>query len=265
MKYSEHDKQVPKVVLGTLDELYPYNDKLQVVRVLLGQKYYDIHLGAVTFEVPSPKYHLVMVVITNAVLSSEGFTSNSEQYSRAPGTSDDQGRPSTVSMASAFLIDKNQKVSASNPKTASAAFSIQDTNMADPDRIRVSITPSNSRDYTNYELEPGDRRNSNIGIFSNDSTVMIKSPGGAITIGKEGIHFSGNVYWDHHKHGHDIMVDNPLNGFIPETIVTPFTVGYIPNFATFMALADAGHTVVSVSDKISKSNNLIKKISGGIT
>lgn len=255
----EEDGFSLKTMLCQLDTVNWYNDKLQVVRVKISNRLYDIKLGSVVFEYPNPLYHYILVTLTENILRTEGFLSSDERYRFKPGMFDDTSI-AKLSSAQAFLLDKNQKISTTRTRGTSASFAIEDSDLSDENKLRVSITPSSTRPYTNTDKEEYDPRSSNIGIFMNQDTIYIKSAGGAILIGKEGIHFGGNVHWEASKHSRDIMVDNPLAGFIPDTIVTPFTVAYLPNFANILNLAQTGQNILKVTEKINKVNNILEGI-----
>lgn len=233
-----------------------YNDKHKIVRILFKANSYDFHLGSNFSYVPNPKKHYILLLTLENVIDNNGL--EPRRLELLPGINDEQGNLAEISLGMAFLIDKNQTLSTTNLQNGSTGFSIENANLYDLDVIDGSITPQRTKDYTNNDSEQSDPNSDNIGIFWNNQVVMIKSRGGSITLGDEGVHLGGNIFWESSTHSKDIMIDNSFHSLIPQTIPTALiTMPQIPNFAKFVQIANAGQKFLSIVEKTSKATKII--------
>lgn len=232
-----------------------YSDSLQVIRIKHNNRYIDVHLGSHSYEIPNSNKHLVLLLCSEKFIESAGFTSDVSTIK--PGYNPD-GTIANLDLAVGFLIDKKQKISLANPQNASSTFAIENSSMSDPNNTRIAITPPIDADYTNTDDSISDRNSANIGIFINDKVIFIKSHGGQITLGDEGVHIGGQVFWESTTHEKDIMINNPLAPFIPPTLPTVGTANKeLPNISKFTNIAAAIQNFVSITNKASKAVSLI--------
>jgi hypothetical protein len=178
------------------------------------------------------------------------------RYNLLPGYDNPNGKIATIPAGIAMLINKKQSIQTADPQTGSAGFAISNTNMFDQNKIRMSIAPPQSKDYTNNTKNEDD--SNKVGIFFNDNSILIRTAGASFTLGDEGVHIGGKVHWENTKHEKEIMVDNSFHGLIPQTIPTAaVSIPQIPNFGKFANIANAATKMISVVDKISNVGSAI--------
>jgi len=246
-----------KIFLTELADTNYYNDRLGVVRIKYQSNLYDFKLGTDPIQIPTPKNHYVMIITEEDTLSNNGI--DTEEF--LPGVTNKTGVVSSLTLGVAFLIDKNQQIKTTNPQNGSSTFNIDGINTFDIEKAYGSIGPRLPKDYTNNEDESEDPNSSNIGIFWTKDVLLIKSRGGSVTLGDEGVHIGGNVFWESSKHSKDIMLDNPLHGIIPQTLPTALvSIPQLPNFAKFIQIADAGQKYLSITKKVVNATKIIADI-----
>ena len=233
-----------------------YNDRLNVVRCIYRDKYFDFRLSRNEIEVPNPKFHSLYVVVNDSVL--EGFGLTEEEQFYFPGIKDDKGNTSDLPYAMAFLVNVTKKSDTADPQTGGASFSINNTNMFDQDNIRISISPPLNIDYTSTEDKNKNLGTSNIGIFINDDTILIKSKGGSITIGEEGIYLGGKVFKESAVEENGIFTDNTIADMMGSTIPT-FIAAFpkLPNVGQFYAFAEVAQRVIEIAKVAENATTLI--------
>lgn len=233
-----------------------YNPRQSIIRVEhpnMVNKYYDFYLSQ-THETPNPLKHMVILFTYPSVVGGTGI--NETRLNLPPGYNDVLGNLATIPVSICFLINKQHKISTADPQNGSAGFSLENINMFDDNKVRISISPPIDKTYTNNKQNDQDLNE--IGLFMNDDSVMLRSRGGSVTLGDGGVHFGGNIFWEHSKHSKEIMMDNPLHGFIPQTLPTAIiSIPYIPNFSMIATIADAAVRFCSIVGKINKAKEII--------
>lgn len=241
--------------LGELAEKNYYNEKHHIVRIKFNNSYFDMHLYGYTIEKPDPKYHLVIFLGSERMIGN--YALNENDLKQPPGI-DMSSDINKVPFGIAFLINKTQKLTTTNPPTGTAGFAIRNTNFYDQDKVRVSLTPPLDKDYTSIDSDIEADRNDNIGIFINDDTILIKTRGSSITLGDEGMHVGGEVSWENASHGKGIMMRNQFAELIPSSIPTAvLATPNIPNISEILMFAEAGQRVLSVVNKAAKITELV--------
>jgi len=253
------DKEVN--LLLEMDSNNYYNPRHQLVRVIYKAKRFDLRLKH-SFIMPNPNDHLVLVTINEDYLQdNEGIPD--ERLDLIPGYVDSQGVLATIPRGWCELIDKRQFEMGANPQNGSAGFSVSNTNMFDPEKLAVAITPPlKGRDYTSLEESNGDVKDENIGFFINkDGTVLIKAAGGSITIGKEGLHLGGRLFQESSAAETGPLSDNTIGDLIGSTIPTAGAAWpKFPNFGYIANIANAGMKFIEVADKAKKAGEIITNI-----
>jgi len=231
-----------------------YNPYHNIVRVDFNGKIIDCPLMDKTI-VPHPKKHLILILTKESELDGVGLDDDALDF--LPGTYDASGGLNDLPLIWGFVVPRHQKVTGTFPQNSSASFSME-ANMFDFDQLRVSLSPEGSKDYTSIEKDNIDKRYGNIGLFMNDDAILLKTRGGSITMNEDGIHFGGKVNWEYSKHSKEVVIDNPLNGWIPETIVTfPLSIPYYPNFGKMAQIASTSHNLIQV---VSTSTKIINAV-----
>lgn len=254
-QYEDEQNNQHLYLLDIADSYY-WNARQRIIRVKHPERaggFIDLYLGQ-SMEVPNPSNHLIIAIMDDKLLRSTGV--DEDKFSLSPGLKNKDGELDVIPSAIAFLINKQQKISISDPQNGSAGFSLSNTNMFDDNKIRLAISPSIAKDYTNNKQNENDRNE--IGIFMNEDAILARSRGGSITLADEGIHFGGNIFWEHTKHSKEIMMDNPLHGLIPQTIPTAIiSIPLIPNFAMLTQVANGAIKFIEVVDKLKQVSKIL--------
>jgi hypothetical protein len=241
---------------ASISEINYYNDRHKVIRIKHNKNYYDFkYFGG--HIVPSPEHH-VAIVVTNDESLLETRCVTPERQNFLPGILDDKGTLADLPFGLVWCVPKKQTVSVTNPNSGGAGFAISKTNMFDLDKVSVAISPPLEGDYTNTESKEN-LSNKSVGIFINkDGTILIKSIGSSITMGKEGVYIAGNVSWESSEHQRGIMMDNTLQRFIPSTIVTfPISFPEYPNLSLVAQIANGATKVRQVVKVIDKAAGVL--------
>jgi hypothetical protein len=237
-----------------------YNALLRVIRVEYGGKYYDLKCDP-GFHVPNREDHLVL-----ATLPENFFTDNDSisefQERLAPGQITEEGRSDNLAKGIAFLIPRRQSISSTAPISPNAGFDISDTNMFERDNVSVAISPFlPDTDYTTLkEANSTDNEYKSVGLFINkQGTVLLKGSGGAITIGKEGVHIGCKLHTVASVKNTGVMTENPLGKLLGSTIPTAAASWpTIPNIGTIVAVANAASKFIRIVDTVSTARDIIK-------
>lgn len=240
-------------MIVSLDDINNYNDELHMVRIKYNNKKYDIKLGGNIYERPNSKKHLVLICCPESFFRTEELSE--EQLKYIPGYTNN-GNPAFINASViGYLTNKMQKITTSLPFDAQSSFSINNTVM-DEENTSIAITPPVDANYTNNTS--ADKQSLNIGLFINDDSIVIKTRGGQITMGNEGIHIAGQIHWGSTSHNKEIVTNNPLSIFIGSTIPT-YIVGMkeIPNLVKFQSIGQAAYNFSSIVNKVSNIGNIL--------
>jgi len=247
-----YDKYAFKIYGAKLVETNYYNPEKKVVRVKFGPKVFDFHLLGDSFEIPNPMQHALMIFSTEETVSSRGLDEDDLKY--RPGLKSD-GTSSSIPAGGALLVNLNQSHSTTNPRSASASFNSNNAAMDILDKVRVAITVPSILPYTNKNSpeERQEAENRSFGLFMNDSTILLKSTGGSITISEDGIHLGGAIAFESTQFSKDLVADNFLSSIIPSAFPTCIaSMQQLPNFEQFMKLAESARKVVDITSTSSK-------------
>lgn len=249
-----NNKYQVKMYVSKISDINYYNETHKIIRIEFNNRFFDFkYLGG--YDVPNPSKHLAIVVTSEESIKDVGLSV--ERQNLLPGFVDKNGNLGDLPLGFVYIVPKNQSVSTTNPNSGGAGFSIQKTNMFELEKVAIAISPPIEKDYTNTETE--DSQNQNVGFFiNNDGTILIKSKGSSITMGKEGIYIAGSVSWESSEHQREWMMDNPLQRFIPSTIPTSaIAIPELPNIAKFVQIAEGARKVRTIINKVNAVSDLI--------
>jgi hypothetical protein len=268
MNYDLKSKYALHSYLGEIAEDNYFNELHQIIRIKFDDKYYDFRYESKGI-IPHPNLHLAMISATEETINSDFI--NLDRQKLLPGIIDKFGNIAALPYGKVELLNRKQLAMATNPQNGSAGFSIEDSTMSDLGKLRIAFTPPLNKDYTNVEGTPQssqtrqdsnsqeDTGDQNIGIFINDDSVVLKSKGAQVTLGKEGIHFGGSVFYEASEHTREWMFDNTLSRFIPSTIPTAIiSIPELPNIEKFAKYGQFCQRVISIANKGSKITNLLR-------
>lgn len=246
-----------KSYAATIANINYFNDNHKIIRVEFNKRFYDFKLLS-SGEIPNPLNHIVLLLTTEEALS-EIKALSQDRLNLLPGYIDNNGNLDDLPVGFGYLISKKQSISVTNPNSGGAGFSISKNSMSQLDNVSVAITPPLDRDYTNTEKDSYSE-DQNVGLFINkNGSILIKSTGSSITMGEEGIYIGGNVSWESSEHNREILVDNPLQRFIPSTIVSAIpSIPELPNISKFANIANAAKKIRNVVSSLNSVNKIIK-------
>jgi hypothetical protein len=242
---------------------FPYNPIHQIARVRYKGRSVDLRINSGT-EVPNHQNHLVLAIVPERVMETAEVPE--ERLGLPPGLASGDGTIAAVPQGICFLIDKRQTVKTTNPQNGQASFSISNTNMFDLNNIMTAVSPAFiDRDYTTIDKNKADPNVGSVGMFINkQGTVLIKSTGGSITIGKEGVHIGGRLFQESSAIDTGALADNTFADLIPSTIVTfPVSFPKILNHGYLVNIANAGMKFIEITDKaraVSRFGSAIQRI-----
>lgn len=228
-----------------------FNPRHQVIRVEFEGGFYDLKCVPTVF-VPSREDYLVVAMLPEDFFMYNSSISNYRQE-LPPGLNSKDGTLADLPKAICWVVNRRQTVSTTNPQNAAAGFAISGTNMFDLNNVTVALTPNlPSRDYTTLDdASSGDPNNESVGLFINrQGTVLIKSTGGSITLGKEGVHIGGKLATETSNKDTGVMMENPLSKILGSTIPTAgASWPTIPNIGTIASIANAVVKFIEIGDK----------------
>lgn len=239
-----------------------YNPFHQVVRVLVKGKYLDFRINP-GIENPNYKDHLVLIIAPERVIDFDEL--HKDRLDLPPGTLDKAGHVATIPQGLCFLIDKRQRINTTAPQNGGAGFAISNTNMFDPEKVVTAITPRFiDRDYTTVDDSGQDPNYGSIGLFINkDGSILIKSTGSSITMGKEGIHLGGRLFQESSAIETGPLSDNSIADLIGSTIPTAgASWPKLPNFGQIANYANAGMKFIQVCDKVKAGAKFAQSVAG---
>lgn len=241
-----------------------YNQFHRIVRIEFNGKFFDFkYLGGA--EVPHPKRHVAVVATHDDAINDYGI--DEERLNFLPGLLDEEGTLADLPLGFVYVIPLNQSSSSTNANSGGSTFSISKISMLDLEKVAMALTPPTNKDYTSSNAKnqqsategQEDLGDKNVGIFINtDGAILIKSAGGSIALGEEGVYIAGSVGWESSEHQREWMADNFLQRFIPSTIPTgAVAIPELPNMAKFVQIAEGGKKVRDVVSKLGKIKDLV--------
>lgn len=257
MEYDLRNKFALKTYLAEIAEDNYFNDLHQIIRVKFNGRYFDFRYRT-NVIMPNPDLHLAILSATEEQMAGPGLSTDDQ--ARLPGL-DQSNNPVSLAYGWVDVINKKQMTMVTNPQNGSSAFAVEGSDMSNKNKTRIALTAPLKKDYTNLEgnlqsSPTGEASDSSedtgdlsIGVFINDDSVVIKSPGGQITMGKEGVHIGGSLKLQSSEHEREWMFDNTLARFIPSTIPTGAAViPELPNVAKFAKYGQVAQRVIKVAD-----------------
>lgn len=259
------DKYQLKYFGATLPPTNYYNQYHKIIRVNFDDRFYDFRYAGDVL-VPNPQKHVAIILTAEEFISETGLSN--ERLDLLPGLADEQGNPAKLPFGWVQVMPFHLSSSSTKPNSGGSAFAVQrlDLNL---EKVAIAISPPTDKHYTStdmaYDRQAGSEgqeelEDRNFGIFMNyDGSILIKSAGGSITLGEEGVYIAGNVGWESSEHQREWMMDNFLQRFIPSTIPTgAVAIPELPNIAKFAQIAEAGRKVFDISSKVGSISNLLR-------
>lgn len=245
-----------KSYISKIADINYFNDKHKIIRIEFNSRFYDFKV-LTSGEVPNPNLHLA-VVITSEESLSETKSVVGNRLNFLPGIKDSNENLVDLPIGFVYIISKKQTLSVTNSNSGSSTFAISKTNMSDIDNVSIAISPPTSIDYTNTDKD-GYIEDKTVGLFINkDNTILIKSQGSSITMGKDGIHLGGKISFESEAE-REWMADNTFHRFIPSTMVTAIpAIPNVPNISRFANIATAARKVRTIIGSISSVQKIIK-------
>lgn len=248
IEYNSVQGEMSMFMADLADSNY-YNPRLQVIRVFHPLKarggerdeFFDFRL-APTWYPPNPKDHKILLITMTEQITSFGLSE--ERLKLPPGIQNQNGDPANIPVGLSFIFDRNQRITTTDSQNGSSAFSISGTSMDNDNTIKVALSPPLPKPYNNSETT---RDSNQVGVFMTNKVAMIRSKGGQITLGDEGIHLGGKIFWESTVHSKEIMQDNFIHQLVPSTIPTSaIAIPQLPNFGMIAQIADAANKVLNI-------------------
>lgn len=238
---------------------YFYNDRHKILRVRKGTSYYDFPCLTPT-ENPDPARHVAMCIVPDKVLDENAIVS--ERLDLPPGWTDNEGTLADMGRGFCYLINRSQSINTTNPQNSQAGFAISNTNMFDKEQVVYAISPPlEGRDYTTKEAK-SDLNAESIGIFINrDGTILVKSRGGSITLGDEGVHIGGKFITESSTVDTGPLSDNTISDIIGSTLPTAVAAWpKLPNIGFIANIAAVAVKFISIGDKAKRGIETAKSL-----
>jgi hypothetical protein len=134
--------------------------------------------------------------------------------------------------------------------------------MFDKDQVVYALSPPlEGKDYTTKEAE-SDLNADSVGIFINmNGTILIKSRGGSITCGDEGIHIGGRLITESSTIDTGPLSDNTVSDLIGSALPTAvISWPKLPNIGVIANVAEASRKFISIGDKVQIGMETAKSI-----
>jgi hypothetical protein len=269
--YNSSDNSL-KTVVAQLDSENYYNNAQNMVRVKIEDtngldrivKYYDFPL-IFTGEYPNPGLHYVLVFTYDTVLDkdSNAISAGDPRLQYPPGYSGIAKLSSKISAGYCILVNSNIKNNTTSHNVGHATNFNADANLpSNKDDIRYSFSPTLNKNYTTtVDDYKGNKDLDNIGIFITDNSIVLKSEGGEIILGPDGISMLGRQTATATVSTNGVMMTNPIGTILPETLMTfPATIKNIPNIDFIMAIGNTVNRMAQTSIAVGKATSIISTI-----
>jgi hypothetical protein len=238
-----------------------YNPYHRILRIIFRGGQYDIKCNP-GFSVPNSKRHLVLAHVPPKYFEvNDPLTDDRLQF--LPGLLSKAGALADLPRGWCELMSIQQEISTGNPGNASAGFTISNTNMFDLENVSLAVTaPLSGRDYTTTvagDNSTGDLNNLGFGLFiNNQDTVVLKGPGGSITIGKEGIHIGGRLATESSTRDTGFLSDNTISDIVGSMFATAAAAWpKMPNMGQIASIANAASKFISITSAATEVSNLL--------
>jgi len=235
------------MTVAKLDDVNYYNNTQQIIRVKIeaneNYRYYDFPLLN-TGEYPNPGMHHVLLFTHDDTLEKVGnaiLPTDEVRLQMPPGYSNGSSLLPRINDGYAILINTNAKNNTTKQGVSHMGnFNLESNLASDRNEIRHSISPALNKNYTTTEDQfKTDKDYQNIGIFVTDNSIVLKTEGGTILLGPDGISLLGPKTESHQITSGGVMADNPLTRLpIPATLMTPMVIPNYPNIDFIMALGN---------------------------
>jgi len=271
MEYKDTNRSTKMIIAEIADENY-FNNFQNIIRIKIKEthgtnpiyKYYDFPL-LYNGEYPNPILHKVLIFTYDTILDkmSEGMLQSDELLKYPPGYRNEDGLLSNISNGYCVLLNQRIKNNVTATAIGDADGFNSDAKLAsNKDEIRYSFSPSLNYDYTTTENEyNGNKNYDNIGIFITDNSVKIKSRGGEIVVGPDGISLRGQKSETHQIDLAGLIMKNPLAQIFPETLLTfPLSIKNIPNLNQYIEIGNSVKRIAAYAQAAGKVVTIIKNV-----
>jgi len=245
-----------------------YNNGQNLVRIKLSSgnstRYLDLPLIG-NNEYPNPVLHYVLVMATEDILDnlSNAILPGDSRLNNIPGYTTNSRLSTSIPKAFCWLVSRRIKNNVTNYNVAHVGtFNTDSNSINDKDNIRYSLSPSLNKSYTTtIDQYKGDIKNDNIGIFITDNSVVLKSAGGSIILGPDGISLLGQRTETTTTGTFGVMQKNPLGTIIPETMMTfPASIKYIPNLDMIISIGNNVNKMVKLTQAMGTVTSAVSNL-----
>jgi len=256
------------LVIGELANTNYYNDAQNLVRVKVGndlsEKYYDFSL-ITKDEVPNPTQHYALIWMLEKFLenNADAILPGDTKLKYIPGYINPNKLATQFAYGFVMLINKKTKNSTTNMNVSQLGTFNNTADLAsDSESVRYSLSPTLNKPYTTTVGDnQGDINNENIGVFITDNSVHIKSEGGSIVLGPDGIAILGERSITQTTGGRGVMGKNPLGTMIPGTAVTVApSIEYTPNIEYIAGIGNTLKTVSAASSAMGQVTSIVANV-----
>ena len=168
-----------------------------------------------------------------------------------------------ISAGYCWLVTNKIKNNTTKPNISHlGTFNTDVGSTSDVEDIRMSMSPALNKNYTTTEDQHKvDKDNENIGIFVTDDSVYLKSGGGSIVLGPDGISLLGPRTETSTTGSFGMMKKNSLGTIIPETLMTfPASIKYIPNLDYIVSIGNTVNRLVKTTTALGKTVEVVSNL-----
>jgi len=189
-----NNNQSTKFFLGEIPPTNYYNNEQNIIRVKIGgednPKFYDFYLMQ-NNEMPNPADHYALICTSNDYiygLKNAILHTDQDRLDLIPGY-ETKDTLADIPWGFVWLVSKKIRNGTTGYNDSGAGMFNQKANLPmEQENIKYSLSPPLNKDYTTTRgSTEGDINNENIGVFVTDNSVLLKSKGGSILLGPQGI------------------------------------------------------------------------------
>lgn len=258
-----------RMFVTELADINYYNNMQKIIRVKVGDSehntfHYDVYLSESNVY-PNPEDHRALVITNQDIIneSTNGMLLNDPKLDLLPGYKNERELNDNMLFGYAILLNRKITNNTTGYNDAStASFNREARNPEDSNNIKYSLSPGLNKSYTTVNTAvDSDPNYENIGVFITDNSVLLKSHGGSILLGPEGISMLGLENHSHTKGGQGIMMDNPFSGWVPATVMTvPLGIEMIPNYNEIIGFGTAAVHLTKAASAVGDMANVVSSI-----